>query len=181
MANFREIEFGNGFNFPGWPVDPASMQGQHEIRRLAWCIQEELCEADEASDIESHLESRHKLLTHKEMIDALHFIAELMLTLGYWPEDLPPQPAIFMTEIYTLPAHLYITMTDLGKTINLCKSKPWKQSLKTFDEDQFKQKLSRFICSFFRTCYALGLNDEVIEMVYMGKAYENQERIDAGV
>lgn len=179
MQNFRAVEAANGFLFPQWPVDPASMAGQHEIRRLAWCIQEELCEA--ALEMDNAWDEKDFHTIYKEMIDALHFIAEMMLTLGYWPEDLEAAPAGYMDEMYTQSGSLFQTMINLGACINLLKSKPWKQSLKPFDEEAFKSRWSKFLHSFFKTCYTMGMNDDLIELTYFGKAEENQARIDTGV
>lgn len=178
MDNFRVIEKKNGFHFPRTPVSIHTHLGQHELRRLAWHIQEELCETGEALDRAFGVGSHE---VHKELIDVLHFIAEFMLSLGYWPSDLPPVEFKNNYEPDGISANLFQTMLDLGLMINLLKNKPWKQTHRDTDERFFKERLSKFIHSFILTCYASGMTDEMIEDTYFGKAKENQERIDTGV
>lgn len=185
MGKFRHIEEQNGFNFHGdvelgVPQNINAYGTQHELRRLAWCIQEELCEA--ASAMDSGTASDSKLEIQKELIDALHFICEFLLTLGYWPSDLPAED--FRRPEYVpegLTPNLFQTMMLLGMTINELKNKPWKQTPRVTDLDKFKDQLARFMRSFIRTCYASGMTDQDIEDVYLGKNSENQERIATGV
>lgn len=183
MGKFREIEEKNGFTFHSdlVPQTIDSYQTQHELRRLAWCIQEELCEAAEAME---NFEESHdaNLDCQKELIDALHFICEFLLTLGYWPSDLPAED--FRRPEYvsgSRAALLFQTMTELGKAINCLKNKPWKQTPRVTDIDLFKDRLARFVRYFIRTCHAFGMTDDQIEDTYLGKHAENQERIATGV
>jgi hypothetical protein len=121
-------------------------------------------------------------VAHKEMIDALHFIAEFFLTLGYWPDDLPPEdPRYPDVELYGPSACLFNTMLDLGMVVNQLKNKPWKQTARSTDVVAFRRKLAKFMRGFIRTCYAWGMSDQTIHSVYFGKAAENQKRIDTGV
>lgn len=180
MERFRIIEENNGFKFPRAPVDIDSYEGQHELRRLAWCIQEELCEAaDVALDPEG--EDPRKGI-HVELIDALHFIAELMLTLGYWPDDLPPEPTGDQADREEpIPyKNLMRTIVALGVTINLLKNRPWKQTCQKVNEVAFKKSLAFFIRSYARTCYAYGMTDDSIVDAYYGKASVNEGRISTG-
>lgn len=177
MLQFRDIETKNGFDLPTCAVDIDSFRGQAELRRLAWCIQEELSEAAEQYHGDASLGEMRK-----EMIDALHFIAEFMLTLGYWPDDLPPESDVYPdTQWNGIIANLFHTMVELGLTVNCLKNKPWKQKARETDTMAFKERLARFIRSYMRTCYAIGMSDDDIEVTYFGKASENQERIDTGV
>ena len=176
MSRFRSIEKANGFHFPDVPVDLESFEGQHEVRRLAWCIQEELCEAAEQFQGSSTPELK------KELIDALHFIAELMITIGYTPDDiLPEDPANPDYPFVGIPPNLFNTMVELGLLINQLKSKPWKQTKKPFDRDCFKERFGIFIRSFLTTCKRSGLDWDSLTETYFGKALENQQRIDSGV
>jgi len=177
MAQFRGIEKKNGFHFPTPPVDPDGFANQAELRRLAWCIQEELCEAADAMSL-----PEWRSAVQKELIDALHFIAEFLLTLGYWPDDLPPEDSRSPDVSLNGPTpNLFNTMIDLGMVVNSLKNKPWKQTDRPTDIVVFRRKLARFVRGFIRTCYSLGMSDNDIHLVYFGKAAENQNRIDTGV
>jgi hypothetical protein len=180
MENFRAVESKNGFFFPSSPVLLDDYQGQHELRRLAWHIQEELCEAAEALDRSFGTGNEE---VNKELIDALHFVAEFMLTLGYWPSDLPPERTVPHADALLdgVAANLFQAMIDLGLAINLLKNKPWKQTARPVSADVFKERWAKFIRSFVRTCYACGMTDDDIQSTYLGKAAENQVRINTGV
>lgn len=177
MQKFRDIEHANGFGYIPMtlPIDPGGYHGQAEIRRLAGCIFEEIAEAQ--LDYFKVLGTSDKV--QEELIDAMHFIAELVLTVGWKPEELPGELELETLDDYEISfSEVYMA---LGGMLNLLKNKPWKQKLKPFDAIGFTQSFENFLLIFFRLCACMGINDELLLQRYEEKAAVNRDRIATGV
>jgi hypothetical protein len=170
MERFREIEARNGMVIVTVPCDMQSYLGQIEMRRLAWCIQEELCEA--CFEAMAPIPRSEKIF--EEVIDALHFLAEFLIVTGY------DQKPFYNSESFEFVGFLEV-MVDLGMAINLLKNKPWKQTLKEFDDVHFHLRFGKFIYGLDHVIRAMGLNDEELMRFYESKHKENVRRIESGV
>lgn len=173
MSKFREIEERNGMKIVQIPCDMQSYDGQAEMRRLAWCIQEELTEACDTAMQEDNF-APHAI--QEEMIDALHFLAEFMIVTGYENRGL----RIF-EDIKRGTVGFLEVMVDLGMLMNVLRNKPWKQTLKPFEEELFALRLGKFLVGFAELLNALDLTDEKLIEVYQAKHNLNQARIATGV
>lgn len=173
MADFRKIEARNGMKIVPFPMDLQSYDGQEEMRRLAWCVQEELCEACDAA---MQTDEFNAIAIQEELIDALHFLAEFLIVTGYESRSL----RIF-DNAHRQSSGFMEVMVDWGMTINVLKNKPWKQTLREFDGVLFSMRFSKFLVSLSQLFLELGMTDEVLLAVYEKKHQVNVSRIVSGV
>lgn len=182
---YTPIEKANGLlETEDFPVVLDDRKGQARLKNFAWRIQEELYEATEALVL--HKEDQTHFL--EEMIDAVHFYAELVLLCGY-QNELKDQMAaqILACEALTndhlhsneVAGYIYCCIGQpLGQAMNCLKNKPWKQSHMTTDEEKFKFNILAISAGFVRVLHNLfNMTEEDIFNLYFKKSEVNKFRI----
>lgn len=145
-------------------------QAQARIRDYAWRITEEMVEYLTAP-------THHK---QEELIDVLHFVAELFIFLEIPAHSLSLGDPQLQFDPEPTPSPLDILLY-LGQGVNTLKNKAWKQSHKVTDSDSFYNNMRAMWSSLQRELSLLGLSPTQIEEAYLGKAAINHNRIQTGV
>lgn len=139
---------------------------QYYIKECMWRVTEELAEASEAD--------HHGNVEHyqEEMIDALHFLLELLHICGYTPHNNWGEWTNRYVDERRKP---YCVIYYLGLAANCLKNKPWKQDFRETDQAKFYQNLEMALPAL-RMCLR-DLSDEQIYDLYFRKNQVNQFRI----
>jgi len=139
---YQEIEK-MGDLFSTLPNNINTGKGQKWIKDFAWRVTEELAEAKEAYDI---MTDNADVILHfkEELIDALHFLAELTIIAGYNAHFVVNSLAADVTTItphtdYNI--HMNDVVYQMGMFCNCLKNKPWKQTEMLTDRVKFEHHL----------------------------------------
>jgi len=183
MNKYHEIEKQNGFPVFKAPVNLHGAQAQAKIKDFAWRITEEVGEALEALAKE---EDEH---FKEELADALHFLTEMSILIGYKPEKTLEEmfkESILgncesetdqLNEVY-FRAGIFIM--ELGKAMNCLKNKPWKTSQMITDVDYLFKCLAKTWEVFIDLCDVGGLGADSLYDLYFRKNKVNQFRQRSG-
>jgi dimeric dUTPase (all-alpha-NTP-PPase superfamily) len=179
MVKYRDIEkMGNLLETVANNINTAN--GQKWIKDFAWRVTEELTEADEAlnqcDDLDISVEEKEQLANHyvEELIDAVHFLAELTLIAGYdytLVDNLKPSKEA--SKMFTS----YEVIYSLGLMCNCLKNKAWKQTQMLTDKEKFTDYLQNAWTSMIHLFYRLELEEKDIYSFYFKKNAVNQFRI----
>lgn len=123
MHKYKEIE-----KLPEWPLEIDDKKAQVILKDFMWRFTEEICEALEAEAL-GHMDHYYE-----ELIDALHFITELLILSGI--------------EVYPIPENHKIDSWDIplvlvGLAGNCLKNKAWKQTPQLTDKEKYKAILQK--------------------------------------
>ena len=197
MRKYGPIEQRNGFYYPydDWAEGKISVHNpkfQHLLKDMAWRCIEELTEATESMylhrDIVEH--------AHEEMADSYHFLTELLIWCGITGDDIiastfieskPRQyadcrlatlfSAAFMgPNSKDIPGKAYLFVENMGKAMNMLKNKPWKTTHMTTDEPKFIAQLIVAHNSFLRLCKVMGMDHNLLYLMYFKKSEVNKFR-----
>lgn len=176
MAKFGEIERNNGYSYvPTGRLDIDQPQDQLKIKELVGRIYEELAEAQNAND------GYGDEPAEVEMIDALHFITELTIHLGYDWFDIEGSLVEQGYIQFNFEMGVYFLYRQLGMFTNTLKNRPWKQSMKPTNKQEFAISLIMIWQIYFDimgSCFDYTI-DDIIE-AYLAKHKVNLDRIEDG-
>jgi hypothetical protein len=199
MERYHEIEQRNGANSPAPPFVLDDKHVQWRIKDLFWRATEELAEAIECMDHvilqvlrpmeawDSDPQLRH---FYEEMIDALHFIVEAMITSGIvlendqaWTKYLSERSRnVLVSDIFQfrgqtqLRIQILEIITSLGLAANCLKNKPWKQTHMPTDVNRYKTFLMDTWKLFLLLWSSLGVGLKELYIIYAKKAEVNRFR-----
>lgn len=179
IEKYKDIE-----KMPDWPLTINSREGQKWIKDFLWRVSEELGEsyealefASKAGDDDEKLEAHH-VHQIEELIDALHFLVELVLLVGKdwkWArEQLDREdklPSISSAEGAYWQVSYYLGM--IGNTL---KNKPWKQTEMPTDEEKFFLNLGNSFRALFNCLAYVGADEKTAYNYYCRKHQVNQFR-----
>lgn len=173
-----------------FPVDIQDRKGQMLLRRYAWQITEEICEALMARDFAPEE-------FEIEVADAFHFIIEMALHIGLSPASLVESvvaesgsPGLlegaWQREVVNLtPLSIAATeawmnvILDLALLMNKLKNRPWRTDHRPTDPVTFLYHFQAVFRSFLQACIVEGLTLETLCASYFGKAEINEQRYEA--
>lgn len=172
INKYQEIE-----QMPEWPMSIHTRGGQKWIKDFLWRTSEELAESYEAYIGSNEV---HQI---EELIDALHFITELVLLVGKdwkWAREALDQD----NSNLEVPGFVEDTVTTsywqvnyyLGMVGNTLKNKPWKQTEMPTDEEKFYRNLGLAYKALFYCLAKSGAEEEKVYEYYTKKHQVNQFR-----
>lgn len=192
MKKYHTIEAASGLlQTYDVPVDLDDAKGQARIKDFAWRCTEELMEAMDAYQQKTHFE--------EEIADAFHFLVELSILAGLSAKDIIPhllRPGTLVCYegenipdsldlLFTSHTH-WKTMTtkqmvlkflvSLGMTCHLLKNKPWVQTQRLTDREEFKKRLIKTFQGFIGICLVAKINAESLYNLYFKKSEVNKFR-----
>lgn len=197
MSKYHDIELRSGLlQTEDCPVNLDDKRGQARLKDFAWRVTEEVGEALDS------LHSGDKDHYYEELIDGLHFLAEMSILAGTSPEEI--FKVVFEREVKSDEDILEVFVTcakqetvrfedsckpglcdiafkvmnlveSLGMTCNCLKNKPWKQSNMVTDRNAFYQNLS-ITWKVYISLLSLDLTAEEIVDVYLRKSQVNKFR-----
>lgn len=150
--------------------------GQKWIKDFAWRVTEEIAEALEAKiswsecdPTDGDLLEQYGQHYTEELIDAVHFLAELTIIAGY-DEEIIVTPVDVDTE--------WDVVYQLGLMCNCLKNKPWKQTQMLTDRPKFHRYLRRAWNAMYGVLVnEANLTDADIYNLYFKKNEVNKFRI----
>lgn len=175
-----------------WDVD--NSEHQTWIKDFFWRTTEELCEAAEYYYEAQENNVAPGKLFYEEISDALHFLIEPMVMLGYTAEDLEnsfPHNGKLQMNIEGImiflkgsadklkiefPNAMGQVIYELGLAANCLKNKKWKQTQVLTDVTKFKNKLFFAFMEFLVLCCSLNMSHKDLYTIYMEKALVNEFR-----
>lgn len=180
MARYHTIEARNGLlTYSTLPADLNNPFAQMRLKYLAWCFVEELVEAAEVATTPT--------LLHEELMDALHFLVELLITSGIQPGHLPQFETTFGEDARMEPpaqllleSYAFSATKEVGLAMHLLKNRSWKQTTTVTDEATYRYKLMKAVLAFGVLCQEAGMGADQVYAGYLGKAAINQQRQDGG-
>lgn len=176
------------------PVDLDDARGQARIKDFAWRCTEELMEAIDAYQQKAHFE--------EEIADAFHFLVELIILSGFTAKDMiehlyrpgaviyyqgesPPDMTSeddldLLFRSYSIEGKagsLRFTIVEflvaLGMTCHLLKNKPWVQTQRITDREEFKRRLIKTFREFIGICIAVEIDADSLYNLYFRKSDVN--------
>jgi hypothetical protein len=180
MEKYHVIEAANGFWIAGSSIaDLNNAKFQYRLKDFAWRIIEELGEALEA------LGKGQDVHTNEEIADALHFLVELSIMVGYKPSVVletlyilwEPEGTAFMVRKYSCIAYrVGVVVEKLGVTMNCLKNKPWKQTHMLTDQDYFMENMTKVWGAFIQLCITAKITENELYDLYFRKSEVNKFR-----
>lgn len=191
MKKYHKIEAENGLMlYDEIPVDINDNKAQARIKDFCWRFTEELAEALAEAD------EANTYLYQEELIDCLHFLTELSISVDFLPKDINHYMEWFKSEdvlanlfqhaenyLYAGHTRYHLMMSvikNLGLMANELKNRPWKQSYRETDEKKFYFYLMRTWRAFIRLCVEAGMTAESLYEGYVSKSNENKSRQKRG-
>lgn len=193
MDKYHPIEDRNGFRVPDLPVNLDDRFDQARLKDFAWRVTEELTESSTAEHEDKQVQETHQI---EEIADALHFLIELNIQVGWDSErcyravltacgheykqvacrlDYMFFASATTTAIPTGKGY-YRPIEFLGKAMNCLKNKPWKNSHMMTDKEEFYKNLALANAAFIRLCHNLGLTADSLYRIYYKKSEVNKFR-----
>lgn len=194
LGKYKDIE-----KMPALPVSIHTHEGQKWIKDFLWRVTEELGESYEAqlqlNDLVAEYNSSNTISsdefvtkqdqyeTHQieELIDALHFIVELIIIVGKdweWARDLLNEND--EKRVIGLSNHISEEYWEvsywLGMVGNTLKNKPWKQTQMQTDDKKFYQNLGYAFVALFNCLAELGYDEAEVFSFYDRKNQVNAFR-----
>jgi hypothetical protein len=188
MTKYHGIEENNiGHHLPHPPFDLNDRACQLRIKDFCWRITEELGESAEA------LNPLNEIHVYEELMDALHFLVEVLINIGITPHDITwpagqdllkhcfttfadPVPPLNLT-VYNhqqVAIGLYWDVIyQLTLAANCLKLKPWKSTPQLTDEKRFKNYMRSAFYKFIRLVGQMGFTPESVTKLYLNKAAVN--------
>lgn len=181
INKYAEIE-----GMPEWPMNIHTREGQRWIKDFLWRTTEELAESYEAHylmSIEPDEEKEKAHETHRleELIDALHFLVELILIAGkdwQWAREQLNMSTeeLVANDAEDVSFYYWQVTYYLGMVGNTLKNKPWKQTEMMTDEEKFYGNLGRSLKALFLCMSAIGAEEPKVYDFYARKNQVNQFR-----
>jgi len=179
IEKYAEIE-----GMPTYPFSPHTREGQKWFKDFMWRVTEEIGESYEAyaenlktdDPEQSKAHATHQL---EELIDALHFLVELVILTGKdweWARDQLDNAEVILPADATMGDAYWLPVYWLGMVGNTLKNKPWKQTEMPTDENKFYTNLGRAFTSLFITMACIGADEPKVYDFYTRKHQVNQFR-----
>lgn len=184
MKKYHVIEAASGLMQIGTvPIDLDDSRGQARIKDFAWRCTEELMEAMDAY--------QHKTHFQEEIADALHFLVELAILADLRPKDLvanlvsnhTSDKLDILYENAATPRYkkflsdtILLFLVSLGMTCHTLKNKPWVQTQRITDKDEFRKRLYFAFRRFVEICIAAEIDAESLYNLYFKKSDVNKFR-----
>ena len=199
MNKYHDIELKSGLmQTQQFPLNLHDKFSQARIKDFCWRIMEEVGEALDAYEQPPVNPQGEQDITHfiEELIDGLHFLTELTISLGKTQEDvwvghtegcfnsdfdyLEFMVDSSVSKLKRMPVNgveMLVTnlVKNLGMMANCLKNKPWKQSQMRTDEVEFFNKLSLVWGSYIRLLSKFLTADEIVN-IYLKKSQVNKFR-----
>lgn len=194
LDKYKDIE-----KMPALPVSIHTHEGQKWIKDFLWRVTEELGESYEAQlqiqvqdqaydadvfmDIDQHqkLVAQYEVHQIEELIDALHFIVELIIIVGkdwQWARDLlndnDEKRVLGLSK--DISQDYWEVAYWLGMVGNTLKNKPWKQTQMQTDDKKFYRNLGYAFVSLFNCLAELGYDEREVFSFYDRKNQVNTFR-----
>lgn len=169
-------------------LDLDDPQSQFRLKDFAWRVTEEITEATEAYELkeQDHFE--------EELVDALHFLVELLIYSGFnptkltqyvkydWRKDEDLLEQFFIVGSWdTMPwnAHIpaYQVIESLGKAMNCLKNKPWKVTHMMTDKPKYLHLVVQAFIDLIGLFKKFGLDAKKVTLLYLNKSEVNKFRI----
>lgn len=178
IDKYAEIE-----GMPEWPFSSHTREGQKWFKDFLWRVNEELGESFEALHfmaLEDDPEKQdvHEVHQIEELIDALHFLVELILLAGKdwkWARD-QLDTAELELETKNAEGAYWQVSYYLGMVGNTLKNKPWKQTEMPTDEEKFFDNLGKAFKALFNCMAYCGADEPAVYSYYVRKNQVNQFR-----
>lgn len=188
MEKYHPIEEASGIvTSTKVPLDLNDRKGQARVRDLAWRLVEELAEVTNEYQIE---QGQVTPAVREEIVDCLHFLVELTLTVGvnehffktdpYTLDSLDTMVKTNSGGTYTTSEALELIIKDLGMMVNTLKNKAWKQKFVETDKDLFYYRLKLLWKDFFIWGSTMEMTAYDYYKGYIGKNQINKERQEMG-
>lgn len=188
MEKYHPIEEASGIvTSTKVPLDLNDRKDQARVRDLAWRLVEELAEVTNEYQIE---QGQVTPAVREEIVDCLHFLVELTLTVGvnehffktdpYTLDSLDTMVKTNSGGTYTTSEALELIIKDLGMMVNTLKNKAWKQKFVETDKDLFYYRLKLLWKDFFIWGSTMGMTAYDYYKGYIGKNQTNKERQETG-
>lgn len=195
FLKYRQIETRNGFYKPdplilgrsnGFDSVTNSREFQGWVKRMFWCITEELAEAQMEHDA-SHTAVYPMGSVNKELIDTFHFLIEVSMfcdintitILTLWTNEMTMLEADerLMTPVDVLMGQLVLALGQAGHCL---KNKPWKQNCIDTNVVLFHRRLLDVWRLWTRLCFKVKLTLPMLYELYMEKSEINKARQGGG-
>ena len=165
------------------PVDLDDAKGQARIKDFAWRCTEELMEAMNAH--------QHMLHFGEEVADAFHFLVELTILSGFTAKDMTAyldgdlgedklDLSFRACSIAGKAGSLRFTIIEfligLGMTCHTLKNKPWVQTQRITDKEEFKKRLIKTFLQFIEICISAEIPAKELFNLYFRKSEVNKFR-----
>lgn len=180
IDKYAEIE-----GMPEYPFSPHTREGQKWFKDFLWRVSEELGESYEAYYLNSIEDNEEKSKAHEvhqleELIDALHFLVELVILTGkdwVWAREQLDTAVTIGSNMEQTPENAYWQVSYyLGMIGNTLKNKPWKQTEMPTDEEKFYGNLGRAFQALFQCMAFVGADEAKVYDYYTRKHQVNQFR-----
>lgn len=181
-------KYANIEGMPEYPFSSHTREGQKWFKDFLWRVTEEMGESYEAyvfNQMEDNEEKKDAHYTHQieELIDALHFIVELVILTGKdatWAREQLDSAELITDkdDIHNFGMEMaYWQVTFyLGMVGNTLKNKPWKQTEMPTDEEKFFANLGRSFKALFVCLEYAGADEKQVYSYYTRKHQVNQFR-----
>ena len=179
LDKYADIE-----GMPALPVNVNTREGQKWIKDFLWRVTEEMAESHEAIILDRVGDDSEKSEMHfqhrvEELIDALHFLVELIIIVGKdwkWAREQLDSTLTLQVENRGEAAPYWQVVYYLGLVGNTLKNKPWKQTEMPTDEEKFFKNLGLSFKALFACLAAQGQTEEKVFNFYSRKNQVNQFR-----
>lgn len=202
VGRYRDIErknkIGLGMIPEGYPFDIDDSQWQYLLKDYAWRITEEITESTEVTN-----DGMHK---REEAADALHFLVEMYLTIGFTAEDVfrgshvgaivdhtDMLGTVFLKRTGFLRtrdstklvptmdekdqrSRAYAFIETIGCAMNCLKNKPWKTTQMETDVARFCSITIEAFGRWVDYAYSIGMDDHLAYDLYFRKSNVNKFR-----
>jgi len=176
-ASYRELV--DGYRTIRWQyaggLDLNDRASQLRIKSFCWRVTEEISEATCAMGEENSVHFQ------EEVIDALHFLVELMCLSGIEPGELildPPRKKHAKEPEYVRES-AYLVVEKLGQMANCLKGKEWKTTMMLTDEKNFRYLARETFKEFNNFLGVCGFDKESTTLMYLRKHKVNQFRVNS--
>lgn len=184
ILKYQEIE-----DMPDWPMSIHTRVSQKWIKDFLWRVTEEMGESFEAyvnlGQETTDLALMQAHLTHniEELIDALHFLVELLILVGKdanWARELLKNKNEGIQLNIEYPAQAYwAVIYYLSMVGNTLKNKPWKQTEMPTDVDKFDLNLGLAFKALFICFETMDADEAMVFNFYTRKNQVNKFRQDS--
>lgn len=181
IVKYADIE-----QMPPVPMSIHTREGQKWIKDFLWRVTEEMAESFEAFVmLGKEVDNQEKMEAHithniEELVDALHFIVELIIIVGKdakWAREILDAEDLGIELASEYPAQSYWAVTYyLGMVGNCLKNKPWKQTEMPTDGDKFYDNLGKAFKALFNCFATMDADERMVFSFYTRKNQVNQFR-----
>lgn len=157
------------------PLDINDRASQLRIKDFCWRVTEEITEATCA------INEPNRTHFDEELIDALHFMVELMCLCDIEPSKLyfgmnPPNADVVSEDPELVKRSCYFVVERLGEMANTLKLKPWKTTAIITDTNNFKVLAEMAFAALRQLLELVGFDTLAATTMYLKKNAVNKFR-----